>query len=49
VRRTVEIGIRGTRMTEVRSGLEAGDRVVSPFRSDVPDGGRVRPTAGGAK
>lgn len=49
VRREVETGIRGTRMTEIRSGLSQGDRVVSPFRSEVADGARVRPLLGGAK
>jgi RND family efflux transporter MFP subunit len=49
VRRTVETGIRGTRMTEIHSGLEAQEVVVSPFRPEIADGGRIRPAAGGAK
>lgn len=48
-RRVVETGIRGTRMTEVKSGLAAGERVVSPFQANVGDGGRVRPAVGAAK
>lgn len=47
-RRTVEPGIRGTRMTEVRHGLSASDRIVSPFRIDLPDGRAIRPAGGSA-
>lgn len=54
VRRTIDVGIRGTRMVEIRSGLTIEDRVVSPFRTELSDRARVRPapspvTAGGAK
>lgn len=43
VRRKVEIGIRGTRMVEVLSGVTNEDRVVSPARPELKDGARVRP------
>ena len=52
VRRDVVIGIRGTRMVEVRGGVTADDLAVSPFRSELANGVRVRPapaTAGGTK
>jgi RND family efflux transporter MFP subunit len=52
VRRDVVIGIRGTRLVENRSGVTAEDLVVSPFRSELANGVRVRPapaTAGGTK
>lgn len=39
----IEIGVRGTRMVEIRDGLAAGATVVSPFPSDLKDGARVRP------
>lgn len=43
-RRTpVVLGIRGTRMVEVRSGLSPGDVVVSPYRAAIKEGARVRP------
>ncbi len=45
-RRAVEIGIRGTRMVEILSGLNEGERVASPVSSDLADGGRVRVTSG---
>lgn len=48
-KRIVETGIRGTRMTEVRSGLAVGDKVVSPYQSSLADGARVRPVPGVAK
>ncbi|MBM3530045.1 MAG: efflux RND transporter periplasmic adaptor subunit [Alphaproteobacteria bacterium] len=41
-RRPVAVGIRGTRQSEIVSGLREGERVVSPVRSDVKDGSRVR-------
>jgi RND family efflux transporter MFP subunit len=41
-RRTVEIGIRGTRSVEVLSGLAEGDRIVAPAQTDLVDGARVR-------
>lgn len=47
--RTVEPGIRGTRMTEIRHGLSADDLVISPFRSDVSEGARVRASRGAAR
>lgn len=42
VRKKVTVGIRGTRMVEIRNGLSAGDTVVSPYRADVADSARVR-------
>lgn len=39
----VAVGIRGTRMVEVRKGLAAGMTVLSPFRGDLKDNVRVRP------
>jgi RND family efflux transporter MFP subunit len=43
-RREVEIGIRGTRMIEVLSGLADHARVVSPVPSGLTDGARIRIT-----
>jgi RND family efflux transporter MFP subunit len=43
-RRKIEIGIRGTRMTEVLSGIEEGDRIVAPAVSGLTDGARIRPS-----
>ena len=43
-RRPVGVGIRGTRMVEIRGGLQPADRVVSPMRMELADGARVRPT-----
>ena len=48
-RRTVETGIRGTRMTEIRKGLAAGDLIVSPFRPELAAGAMVRLATGSAK
>ncbi|MEZ5815887.1 MAG: efflux RND transporter periplasmic adaptor subunit [Hyphomicrobiaceae bacterium] len=48
-RRKIEAGIRGTRMTEIRSGLTASDKVVSPYRGDIDQGRTVRPVAAGAQ
>lgn len=42
IKRQLELGIRGTRMVEVRSGVSEGDRVVSPARADLPDKAAVR-------
>ena len=44
VRRPVAVGIRGTQMVEVLSGLAEGDRVVSPVPSDLSDRARIRVT-----
>lgn len=53
-RRPVEVGIRGTRMVEIRGGVGSDTRVVSPFRGELGDRARVRPAgappvAGNAK
>jgi len=42
VRRPVDIGIRGTQMVEIRSGLREGERVVSPVPPDIVDRARIR-------
>jgi len=41
-KREVKIGIRGTRVVEVLSGLAEGERVASPAATDLRDGVRVR-------
>ena len=41
-KREVKIGIRGTRMVEIFSGLADGERVASPAATDLKDGARVR-------
>jgi RND family efflux transporter MFP subunit len=41
-KRDVKIGIRGTRSTEILSGLDEGERVASPAATDLKDGSRVR-------
>lgn len=43
-RRTVEIGIRGTRAVEIASGLTERDRVAAPAPTNLNDGMFVRPT-----
>lgn len=43
-RRTIDIGIRGTRAVEVLSGLAEDERVATPAPANVADGGRVRVT-----
>jgi len=42
--RTVEIGIRGTRMIEILSGVAESERVIAPALTGLADGARVRPT-----
>jgi RND family efflux transporter MFP subunit len=44
-KRTIELGIRGTRAVEVLSGLAANEQVVSPAPTTLIDGRRVRVTA----
>ncbi len=41
-KRTIEVGIRGTRAVEVLSGLSKTDRVISPAVEGLKDGMRVR-------
>lgn len=43
VRRRVAVGIRGSRLVEIRDGVAAGDMVLSPFRKDLSDGAGIRP------
>ncbi|MEL6317460.1 MAG: efflux RND transporter periplasmic adaptor subunit, partial [Pseudomonadota bacterium] len=42
-RRAVTTGVRGVRLVEIRSGLEPGATVLSPFRPDLRDGAAVSP------
>ena len=42
VSRRVDVGIRGSGLVEVRSGVAAGDLVLSPFHQDLDDGARIR-------
>src|SRR6267142_3922007 len=44
-KRTIELGIRGTRAVEVLSGLAANEEVVSPVPTALADVRRVRVTA----
>ena len=48
-RRKVQPGIRGTRQTEILSGLNDNERVASPSKSELTDGARVRVVAPPAK
>jgi RND family efflux transporter MFP subunit len=48
-RRPVEVGIRGTRQSEIVSGLREGERVASPVKSVLRDGSRVRVVQAGAR
>ncbi len=44
-RRTVDVGIRGAREVEIRSGIEAStDAIISPFPDGLTDGARVKVT-----
>lgn len=40
----VEVGIRGSGMVEIQSGVEEGDQVASPYRGDLDEGARIRVT-----
>ena len=42
VKRSVEMGIRGTRLVEIRKGVEEGEHVISPYVPGLEDGARVR-------
>jgi multidrug efflux pump subunit AcrA (membrane-fusion protein) len=44
-KRSVTIGIRGTRAVEVLDGVKEGERVASPATTALTDGARVRVTA----
>lgn len=44
-KRAVKIGIKGTRMSEILSGLNDGERVAAPAATGLNDGARVRVTA----
>lgn len=45
----INVGIKGTRLVELRDGPAIGTPVVTPFRADLADGARVRVEAGGGK
>ena len=47
VRRTVAIGIRGTTSVEIKSGLDAGQWVVTPYSAALQDHARVRAESSG--
>jgi RND family efflux transporter MFP subunit len=42
-RKTIGVGIRGTRAVEIVSGLGEKERVISPYPANLGDGGRIRP------
>ena len=42
-RRAIEVGLRGTRLVEIRKGLQEGEHVVAPFNANLKSGVRVRP------
>jgi RND family efflux transporter MFP subunit len=42
-KRSVKVGIRGTRQTEILSGLNDGERIASPATTGLKDGRRIRP------
>ena len=44
VRRSVDVGIRGSGLVELRNGAKTGDMLLSPFREDLEDGARIRPS-----
>ena len=41
-KRKIQIGIKGTRLVEIRNGIKMGDKVVSPARQDLAIGTRVK-------
>ncbi len=43
-RRRVDVGIRGSGLIELRSGAKTDDMLLSPFREDLEDGARIRPS-----
>jgi RND family efflux transporter MFP subunit len=48
-KRPVQVGIRGTRQSEIVSGLQEGERVAAPSKSELKDGARVRVVEPAAK
>jgi RND family efflux transporter MFP subunit len=44
-KREVAVGIRGTRATEIESGLVEGERVIAPLPTGLADGQRVNAVA----
>ncbi|MEZ5776370.1 MAG: efflux RND transporter periplasmic adaptor subunit [Hyphomicrobiaceae bacterium] len=47
--RALKTGIRGTRMVEVLEGIGPDARIISPYRSDLAEGARVRASESAAK
>lgn len=41
-RRPVEVGLRGTRLVEIRKGVAEGEQVVAPFNANLKAGARAR-------
>ena len=44
----VATGIRGSGMVELKSGVDAGDQVFSPFRAGLEGGARIRIKSAGS-
>lgn len=45
----VELGIKGAGLIEIRNGLAAGDRLVTPYDPGIADGALLRPTESAAR